>query len=459
MDKLNFQDTAFLNMESGRHPFHIGALVILKVPDNAPANYFRQLTTTLGRLNEAWPIFNRKLDNPDDPGSAHWIVEDDYHACRHVLHYALPQPGRMDELMQLVSRIHERQLDRHRPLWEAHIIEGLPKNRFAMYWKAHHALLDGAGALALSKGLLSTDPETPIDLGKAAAVVHRESQRRSTLEALTAAGKGVLEKSRAIPEVTGLLAQMGMAALRGTDDTMKLPFTGPRTLFNTEIDSSRTVITCDLPFSRIRRIARETDSSINDVLLSICGGALRTYLREQQALPRRSLVAGLPVAVKLEEPHEGNQLSLILCPFFTNEGDALRRLRKIRRVTRSAKKQLAAISPTAAQGYSNLVLLPTMILTVTGNATKVTPAINAVFSNVPGSREKLYLEGAEVESLYPLSVITSGMGINLTVVSYATKLCFAITSCPREQPGIERLGKYLKDSYRDLAAAIFQESL
>lgn len=456
--KLNFQDSAFLNMESGRHPFHIGALTILKLPEKVPPNYFRLLVEKLGRLNEVWPIFDRKLDKPENPGDAHWVPEDDYHARRHVLHYALPQPGRMDELLQLVSRVHERQLDRHRPLWEMHLIEGLPNNRFALYVKVHHALIDGAGGLALAKSLLSTDRKANINLERAAAAIQREGQRRSALQALAAAGRGILDQSRAVPELTGLLAQMGLAALRGADDTMKLPFTGPRSLFNTEIDSSRTVITCDLPFSRIRGLARDTGSSINDVLLAICGGALRNYLRQHKALPRRSLVAGMPVAVKLEEPHEGNQLSMIICPFFTNEGDPLRRLRRINRITGSAKRQLAAVSPAAAQGYSNLILLPTMLLTLSGNATRVRPAINAVFSNVPGSSEKLYLEGAEVESLYPLSVITSGMAINLTVVSYASKLCFAITSCPKEQPGIDRLDKYLKESYRDLAAAVAQES-
>jgi hypothetical protein len=115
------------------------------------------------------------------------------------------------------------------------------------------------------------------------------------------------------------------------------------------------------------------------------------------------------------------------------------------------------VSGTAAQDYTNLILVPTLLLTLSGNATAVTPPINAIFSNVAGSRDRLYLEGSEVEAMYPLSVITAGMGLNITVLSYANKLCFAITSCPTQQPHIERLGKYLRESYRDLADALAQE--
>jgi hypothetical protein len=114
------------------------------------------------------------------------------------------------------------------------------------------------------------------------------------------------------------------------------------------------------------------------------------------------------------------------------------------------------MSPTASQDFANMMLMPTIILTLSGAAGKVTPAINAIFSNVPGSRQTLYLEGSELQSLYPLSVVTAGMGINLTVVSYRQKLCFAITSCPTLQPGIEELGKYLRQNLQELRRAAAQ---
>jgi WS/DGAT/MGAT family acyltransferase len=189
------------------------------------------------------------------------------------------------------------------------------------------------------------------------------------------------------------------------------------------------------------------------VLLSVCGGALRHYLIEQNALPRKSLVAGVPVSLKRGESADGNQLSFILCPFFTGEADPAKRLEKVRRTTRKAKRELAAMSPTASQDFANMLLMPTIILTLSGNSTRVNPVLNAIFSNVPGSPETLYLEGAELQSIYPLSVVTDGMGLNLTVVSYRNKLSFAITSCPTLQPGIDQLGRYLKESLKALRDA------
>ena len=239
---------------------------------------------------------------------------------------------------------------------------------------------------------------------------------------------------------------------------MKLPFTGPRSIFNTEVDSSRQVVICDLPFNQVRNLARRTGGTINDVLLAVCGGALREYLIAQDALPRRSLVAGVPVSLKSSGEDEGNRLSFILCPFFTMEQDDYTRLQRIIKTTRKAKAELGEMSTTANQDFTNLILMPTILLTLTGNATRVTPAINAIFSNVPGSPDKLYLEGAELEGLYPLSVVTDGMGINLTVISYSNKLCFAITSCPTEQPGVGELGGLVKTSFRNLQQAVREQA-
>lgn len=453
MEKLNSLDKSFLRLESSRHPFHVGGLMILKLPPAAPKNYLRKLVARSEQLNEVWPIFNKKLHDPDDLSKGAWVPEDNYQPQRHVLHYALPQPGRMEDLLDLVSRAHERQLDRNRPLWEIHVIEGLSRNRFALYCKVHHALVDGVGAMKMMNALFSTSPRKGINLDEIAPVIAQHEKRHSLLAELGDMQRGLMKQYRALPQLSGLLAHMGIDALRGADDAMQLPFTAPRSIFNTEMDSARRVVICDLPFGPVRSLARNTGGSINDVLLAVCGGALRRYLLQQKALPRRSLLAGLPVSIKSKEQQDGNQLSFILCPFFTNERDDLKRLKRVIKTTTRAKADLADMSPTANQDFTALIMMPTVLLTLSGNATRVTPAINAIFSNVPGSSEKLYMEGAELESLYPLSVVTDGMGINLTVVSYGKKLCFAITSCPTKQPGIEHLGDQLKESFRDLQAA------
>jgi len=458
MEKLSSQDAGFLKLESPHCPFHVAGLMILKMPADAPRNYLRRLSTLCGRLPEQWPIFAKKLDNPEDLSKARWIAAEDYIPERHIFHYALPQPGKMDDLLQLVTRAHERPLDRSRPLWEFHLIEGLPRDRFAIYCKVHHALVDGVGAMKMIQSMFSDSAETRIDLSTGGSDIGHHHEHRSLFDGLGDIRRGILKQYRAIPELSSLFAHMGADALLGKSDAMRLPFTSPRTLFNTELDSRRSIVLCDLPLNKVRNMAHRVNGSINDVLLAVCGGALREYLLDQDALPRSSLVAGMPVSLKSNEDDVGNKLSYIMTPFFTNEPDPLRRLQRIIKVTRSAKSQLGRISATASQDYYALIMAPTILLTVTGNATRVRPATNAIFSNVPGSPDKLFLEGAELEALYPLSIVTDGMGLNITVVSHVNKLCFAISSCPTEQPGVETLGKRLKQHYRELSAAVYSQS-
>jgi len=195
--------------------------------------------------------------------------------------------------------------------------------------------------------------------------------------------------------------------------------------------------------------------TVNDVLVAICGGALRRYMQQQNALPRESLVAGMPVSLKASGDDEiANRLTYLVSPFFTDERDDLKRLKRVIRVTKHGKRELGGVSAAAAMDFYALIMVPTILLTVTGNATRVKPACNTILSNVPASAEKLYLDGAELQALYPLSIVTDGMGLNITTVSYAGKLCIAIVSCPTGQPGIEHLGKLVRDSYRDLKAAV-----
>ncbi|PLW69630.1 wax ester/triacylglycerol synthase family O-acyltransferase [Pseudohalioglobus lutimaris] len=452
MEKLSAQDAGFLKIESAHCPFHVAGLMILKRPEHAPRNFIRTLVKKCGRLNELWPVFAKKLHDPEDMSDLAWVPADDYVAERHVLHYSLPQPGRMEDLMRLVTRAHERPLDRGRPLWELHVIEGLPRNRFALYCKTHHALVDGVGAMKMLQGLFSDSPSGRLDFTE--GLEARCHSHYSLLERIGKMRKGLLDQYKALPELSRLMAHMGMDALKGKTDAMRLPFTAPRTLFNTELDSRRSLVICDLPCNQVKRTAHAMGGSINDVLLAVCGSALRAYLLEQNALPRSSLVAGMPVSLKSSGSSEGNKLSYIMCPFFTHEADPLKRLQRIIKVTSAAKRELASVSVTAAEDYYALIMAPTILLTVTGNATRVRPAVNAIFSNVPGSRDKLYLEGAELEAIYPLSIVTDAMGLNITVLSHVNKLCFAVASCPRDQPGIEGLGKLLKAGYAELREAV-----
>ena len=453
MKKLSFQDASFLRLESPERPFHVAGLMVFKLPDDASSGFLRRLAKRCGRLNELWPVFNRKLADPESLRNPGWVTADDYDPDYHVFHYALPAPGRQQDLLKIASRVHERMLDRHRPLWEVHVIEGLQGNRFALYCKVHHALVDGVGALRMVNALFSGSPGGRIDFQRAAEKARREEPHLSLVQQLDSVGREVRRHYRALPQLSSMLAAMGRDAMHPEEDLPPLPFTAPRTLFNTEVDSRREIVLAELPLGPVRRLAHRHDSTINDVLVSICGGALRKYLKDHAALPRQTLEAGVPVSLKRPDDEGGNQVGFILCPFFTDEPNPLRRLKRVAHVTREAKERMRNVSRTAAQDFTNALMLPTILLTLTGNATKVNPALNAIVSNVPGPAKPMYLEGARLERIFPLSVVTDGMGINITVISYDGRLCIAITSCPTEQPDISGLGKLIRDSYRELANA------
>ena len=450
MDRLSAQVAGFLRIETPRCPFHVAALMLLSPPEGASRTFLRQLARDCGRLNEILPAFNRQLSQPEDPSAAAWVEATHYRPEDHVLHYALPQPGRMQDLLQLVTRVHERPLDRNRPLWELHIIEGLPGGRFALYCKTHHALVDGIGAMRMIQSLFSTDPAARIDFRRVRRDRRRQHSHHSLFEQLGRVASSTWQQYRALPQLSRLLMHMGKDVLTGNTEAMRLPFTAPRSVFNTELEARRSLTICDLPLRTVRRIAHQSGGTINDVLLAICGGALRRYLAEQNALPKGSLIVGMPVSLKAQGEGEGNRLSYILSPFFTTEADDYTRLQRVIRTTRTAKRAMAAISVTAAEDFYALLMLPAVLLTVTGNAERVRPAINAIFSNVPGAKTPLYLNGAHLDALYPLSIITHGMGLNITVVSHAGKLCVGIASCPERQAGIEALPKHMLASYHAL---------
>jgi diacylglycerol O-acyltransferase len=453
MEKLSFQDATFLRMESPQRPFHVAGLMIFRPPDSAPATYLRALARRCGRLNELWPLFNKKLQEPQSLSNPAWVKADDYDPANHVWHYALPSPGRMDDLLKIVTKVHERMLDRSHPLWELHLIENLNGGRFALYCKVHHALIDGVGALRMIDTLFSTSPLAKIDFRAAKPIAVDHQKQVSLMRQLNEAGHELKKHYEALPQVSGMLRNMGRDALRGDKDAPPLPFTAPRTLFNTEVDASRQIILAELPLKRIRALAAPYGGTVNDALIAICGGALREYLIEHDALPGTSLEAGVPVSIKRSGDEQGNQVAFIICPFFTQERDPLKRLQKVIRVSGEAKRRIREMSATAAQDFTNALMMPTLLLTLAGNSSRMPPALNAIVSNIPGSHEALYLDGARLERLYPLSVVTDGMALNITVVSYLGKLNIAITSCPTEQPGIGELGRLVRKHYQQLAAA------
>ena len=359
----------------------------------------------------------------------------------------------MEDLLALLSRTHERLLDRSRPLWEWHLVEGLPRKRFA-------TLLQGP---PLADGRCRRDAHDRQGAQRESAhPVRLRARRRRAQSAcgqplagwfagIAQAAASLRDQGKAIPQLASMLMRMGND---GHTDSPPLPFTAPRATMNHEISHRRRLLTAQFPLAAVRRIGASVDGTINDALLAICGGGLRSYLLEQRKLPKQALLAGVPVSVRTPGEQHGNELSMIVCPLGTTARDPLARLRHISRSTRKAKQHLRELSPTARQDYMNMVLLPAVLLTVAGASTSVPPPFNVLVSNVPGPAGRLYMAGSRLEEIYPLSLVTDAQALNITAVSCGTKLCLGITACPDNLPQIEHLGAHLDAAYRELKSAV-----
>lgn len=450
MQKLSFQDAFFLRAESPTCPCHVATLMIFSPPENCSDLYLRELADKLGSIREVWPVFGRKLKSATSTRSPAWIEAEDYEAEDHVLAYSLPKNGTMSDLLNLVARAHEYTLDRTRPLWQAHIIDGLPEGKFALYFKVHHSLIDGVGGVRLLNEMFSIKPSGKLLDNSYSHNKHTHHSEESISHAIKHAFHALVQQSKAIPEASTMLANFGIDFLRGKKDRPQLPFSAPHTILNGELTSRRRFITEVLPLKKLQVLGKVFGGTINDVLIAIFGGALRTYLLSQGQLPERSLDAGLPVSIKGQGSAEGNQLSFIICPFSTEESDPLVRIERIIKTTKKAKRDIAHMSPQASEDLATMTMVPFLIMTLTHASQKLPPVFNTIVSNVPGPRKKMYLEGSTLEHIFPLSIVTDGMGLNITVISYQTDLCIAITSAPGNEPDIELLGKYIRDAYKEL---------
>jgi WS/DGAT/MGAT family acyltransferase len=458
MEKLNFQDASFLRLESAQRPFHVGGLLIFAAPPDARPGFLRRLAVEMGeKLPEMSPLFLRKLYDPELSGTVHWVRAEDYEARYHVLHYGLPKPGRMEDLLNVVSLAHERPLDRSRPLWEWHLIEGLPGNRFALYCKMHHALIDGVGALRLMDALLTTDArKTAIYRRKKPQTdePHAGHSRRGLFGEFSHMAELMMEQGRAVSELVQMFLRMESNSSAESHGIPPLPFSAPHAIMNTEIGPRRRIVMAEFPLQALRRIGKAVDGTVNDALLAVCGGALRSYLAEHRQLPSASLLAGSPVSIKAPGEQHGNQLSTIVSSFGTTTRDPVKRLKTIARMTRQAKEELQAMSQAARQDYMNLILLPTIVLTLAHASTAIPPAFNVIVSNVPGPQKALYLAGARLEAIYPLSVVTDAQAMNITAISYESTICVGITTCPDNLPEIDSMAKHLREAYRELKQSL-----
>ncbi|WP_026426008.1 WS/DGAT/MGAT family O-acyltransferase [Actinokineospora inagensis] len=445
MQLMPVTESMFLLGESREHPLHVGGLQLFELPDGEGPDYVGELHRALLADGEVHPLLRRRPRGPIGTlGQFIWTDDDRLDLEYHVRLSALPNPGRVRELLELVSRLHGSLLDRHRPLWEAHLVEGLRDNRFALYTKVHHALLDGVSALRLLQRSLSPDPAardirppwaTPIDTGRAGG-------DRPGMSAVL----------RDIAGIGPAFARYARQAFR--EQAATLPFEAPRSIFNVPITGARRFAAQGWPLERVRAVGAAADATVNDVMLAMCAGALRRYLGELDALPDRPLVASVPMSLRTDGSAGGNALGMILCTLATDLPDPADRLEAIIESTRRGKAVYQGMSQLQVTALSAIPFAPLALGLLPGAVRVAPPAFNLMISNVPGPTEPLYWNGARMLGVYPVSVPYEGQALNITVTSYAGSLEFGLTGCRRSAPHLQRLLTHLDTELTDLERAV-----
>jgi WS/DGAT/MGAT family acyltransferase len=458
-------DSLYLWAESQRSPAHVIALQIFQPPAGAGPELLDELYGAMTDQHALKSAFRcRPYRSPATGGQYAWAMDDDVDMTLHVRRVALPRPGTVRELLEHVADFHATLLDRDRPLWQAHLVEGMADGRFALCTKMHHASFDGVNMGRHVLGGLSPDPAergctapwiVPSQRRRASRSPRPATHQVSRGTSLTSIGKGVLDVAGQVGGTLEALATSGVSSVRERQVT--LPFSAPPTIFNTRVSSARRFAGDSWPIARLREVARDTGTSLNDVALTMCAGALRAYLLERDALPRDPLVAMVPVALSSTDPsgeaREGNSWAAVLCNLGTDTADSLNRLRRINSSMRRSKRLMSDLDPVTATAVSGAVMAGAVLNTLPGVPLPPRPAFNLVISNVPAVATPLYLDGAEMTDTYPVSVVTDGQALNITLVSYGYRLAFGITGCRRSVPHLQRLLMHLARTLADLEKA------
>ena len=449
-------DATWLALESRDTPMHVGGLFEFTLPDDAPPDYLKQQVELMREAHTIPPPWNLKL--VETPLLAMRLplmremrdVDLDYH----VRHSALPHPGGQRELGILVSRLHSHQLDLHRPLWEVHLIEGLEGNRFAMYSKTHHSLIDGVSGMRLIMRALSNDParrDMPAfwTVGEGTRPEHKpqEENGRAPLTRPLGIARG---GASALAGLSRAALDLALAAV--DERPLQAPYRAPESVLGGRLNGQRRFATQQYELKRLRRLARAAKCTLNDIVLYLSGSALRSYLAEHARLPDRPLTAGIPV--NLREPDDlsmGTAVGMMVAELGTNVANPLERLEAITRSTGEAKRHLRELPSPARTSYALLINGPYIAALLAGLGGHAPIPFNLGISNVPGPTEPLYFNGSRLDALFPLSLLLHGNALNVTCVSYAGTLNFGFTGARDTLPHLQHLAVYMGQALDEIS--------
>lgn len=463
MQRLTGLDASFLYLETPSSHMHVAGLMILDSDGAEEAVTRDRVRDVYAQRLHLAPPFRRKLAHV--PFGLHhplWIEDPDFDIDFHVRGTALPSPGSDEQLATLVGRLVAQPLDRTRPLWEVWVIEGLHDGYVACLTKVHHAAIDGASGNELTVALLDLSAEI---------AVHEPEQEwapdrvPSDIEKLGYAASSLARQPVRVGKAGLKMAGTALALRRRNRSEPNLtpppsPFAAPRTSFNTAITGRRSYAFTSLSLPTVKAVKAKTGSTVNDVVLALCAGALRSYLDDHDELPDDPLVAMVPVSVRPAELKEamGNQVASTFTSLATDMDDPLERLEVIHQCMVQVKEQQNVIGAEVLADWAEFAApavagSAARLYSRTKMAGRHRPLFNVTISNIPGPPFPLYSIGARMVANHPIGPIMDGGGLNMTVMSYLDSLDFGLLACPDVLPDLSELADGLHTALDELVAA------
>ena len=468
MKQLTGLDAGFLYMETPTTFGHVNGLGIYRrpAPDWDPFEHvYAKFASMVGDVE---PLRRRLAEVPFNLDHPYWVDDEDFDLDFHVRHIGIPPPGNDQQLAEQVARIIGRPMDRSRPLWEVYVVEGLPDNRWGLLAKYHHATIDGAAGVILLNMLTDLTPDAPppgectpwqgepipsdLDLLRrtvANLTLNPVKNARLQLRMVQtlAAAVGVTSVSSAATQARALIKTLvNRDAAEGPENEriVTMPLTpAPPTPWNRTITAHRRFAMRSASLDDLKRLKEATGGTLNDVVMAVCTGALRAYLLKHDALPDKPLRAMVPVSIRTGDETDvwSNRVSGIIADLPTNCDDPLQRVALCREAMAAAKRQFELV-PADALVEATQATSPVVAASALRLASRLRLAdlvnlpTNVVISNVPGPRKALYFAGSQMENYIPVSIVTDGMGLNITVHSYMDRLDFGLVACRELVPDL-----------------------
>jgi WS/DGAT/MGAT family acyltransferase len=472
MEQLTGIDATFLNMETPTQQGHVGGVVVVDPSTAAPGWGFDAIRQLIEQRLHLLPPFRRRLVSvPLELDNPYWLEDPDFDLDFHLRHIAVPAPGGSTELAELVARIHERPLDRSRPLWEMYVIEGLEGGRVATYTKLHHAAIDGVSGAEILTILLDPDPggrDIPSPGGDwegktvpSPMSLLLRSAMRTAVSPARALRVGY-ELARSIPGLKPLQSLPALVGLgRDRDEFLSRPtLIAPRSLLNRPITGHRRWAFGNVSLDTVKALKDAAGTTVNNVVISVSAGAVRRWMLDHGDLPERSLQALIPISIRTEEEQDtiGNKVSGMIAPIGTHLADPVERLEFVHHTMEIAKETHSATPASLLQDFAQfappaVAARAARLAYRNGRGGRWTP-FNLVISNIPGPNFPLYLAGAQLVGHYPVSTITDGAALNITLHSYLGQLCFGLIADRELVPDLWDILASIESEIADLQAAL-----